>query len=192
MLFYGVWFMLGMGYLILWQEQVGSLLHWRSAWIALIGGWAGLLLLIWWHRSRQALSKDLRAPIATQLGEGLLALGLLVCLIGGGIQWELILKGQGRVFVGVLWMAGAAASIVLARRNRRITIIIALRAILALLAIGAVIRQSLAALVAAGVVGVVLFLVGRYWNSGSAEKEPENTNSLMGQPNDPQSIDKLH
>lgn len=52
LLFYGTVFTLGMCYAIMLQDQIGSLLHWRNAWIAVMVAWGMLLAAIAWIRHR--------------------------------------------------------------------------------------------------------------------------------------------
>lgn len=52
MLFYFAFFILGMGYAIMLQDQLAVLLHWRNAWIAVMVAWAALLAVVAWKRYR--------------------------------------------------------------------------------------------------------------------------------------------
>lgn len=60
------WFVLGMGYLILWQYEVDAALHMRGAWQGLLALWA--LAMVWMAvralRQSVALSSDYDEPIA--------------------------------------------------------------------------------------------------------------------------------
>lgn len=61
------WFVLGMGYLILWQYEVDAALHMRKAWQGLLALWA--LAMIWMAvralRQSAALSSDYGASEGT-------------------------------------------------------------------------------------------------------------------------------
>jgi hypothetical protein len=166
MLFYGFSFVLGMGCVMLLVSD----LHWpKQLMFPLIGIWGALVAgTAWWRHRRsqsQAVSQSPRRPVSTLLAEALPALGLLICVIACAVEWEYIFKGQGRWWVGVLWLAGVAASILAARQNRRATVIVVLRAVVGLLIIGAIAQRTPPALVAAIVLGLALLLVEKFWHS---------------------------
>lgn len=166
MLFYGFSFVLGMGCVMLLVSD----LHWpRQLMFPLIGILGALVAATAWWRYRrsqsQAVSQNPRRPVSTVLAEALPALGLLICVIAGAVEWEYIFEGQGRWWVGVLWLAGVAASILAARQNRRTTVIVVLRGVVALLIIGAITQRKPPALVAAVVFGLALLLLEKFWHS---------------------------
>src|SRR5438309_2453922 len=170
LLLYGFIFVLGAGYSVAIAEMMERE---RIPWWAYGIAWALLLSVVAWWRSRKAdTAPGAHEPISTRLGEGLPVVGMIVCLIGTAIEWDLIYEGQGRWPFGMLWLAGLAATILIARRNRRTAIVVSLRAFVALLAIGAIAQRSLSAFVVAIVVACVLFSLERLWpnrNTGRAE-----------------------
>src|SRR6202023_1612313 len=91
----------------------------------LMGMWGFLIAATAWWRYRRSLAAPEipRRPISTVLAEGIPAIGLLISVICGAVEWEYIFEGQGRWWVGLLWLAGVAASILAARQNRRTTVI---------------------------------------------------------------------
>jgi hypothetical protein len=170
-LLYGFLFVLGS----LYSFSIATMLGWkRVPWWAYGIGWAFLLSAVAWWRSWKTDSapETPREPISRQLAEGLPVVGMIVCLIGSAIDWDLIYEGQGRRPFGLLWIAGVAAMILLARRNRRRTVVFSLRAFVVLLAIGAIAQQSLPAFVAAILVACLLFSLEKLWpnrDAGGAE-----------------------
>jgi hypothetical protein len=94
------------------------------------------------------------------------------CLIGSAIEWGKILGEQGRWFVGLLWIVGAAVAILVAR-NRRTTIIVGLHGLVALLAVGAVAQRSYPGLIVASICGLLLFSIEKFWKHGTG-KEARN------------------
>ncbi len=184
LLTYGFLFVVGLGYLVLLARE----LHWPdSLMYVAIGAWGVLLAFIAWRRYQRERAAS-KAPqstkqVADYLKEGLPVVGLLVCLIGSAIEWESVAKGQGRLIVALLWTGGVALVIWLARRNRRATVVTALRAFLGLLVIGAIAQQSLAAVVAAAVVGGALLLLQKLWKQKSDGVEaPESLFPKPGAP----------
>jgi hypothetical protein len=164
MLFYGFIFVLGMGCMMLLVTD----LHWpKQLLFTLIGIWGVLVAATAWWRYRQSQSQTAqevpRRPVFTVLAEVIPALGLMMCVIAGAVEWESIFEGQGRWWVGVLWLAGVAASILAARHNRRTTVIVVLRGVVALLIIGAITQRKPPALVAAAVSGLALLLLEKFW-----------------------------
>lgn len=188
---YGFFFVLGAGY----AAFIGKLLNWPiSGWVLLIIGWGVLLAFIAWRRYRRAraASEAPRKPISTTLAEGLPAAGLLVCLVASVVEWSLWADGKAHLAVALLWTAGVPAMIALARRNRRATVIVALRAFLALGVIGAIGRPGVRALVAVGVIAVVLFLVEKLWKKEPAMLHIEGPDSPLPKPEEPASAHKSH
>jgi hypothetical protein len=162
-LFYGFFFVLGMGY----SMAVVAMFGWpRPLWIIFTVAWALLLALIaWWrYRQTQSVSEAPHKPISAVLAEGLPALGLMMTVIGGAVEWEYIFEAQGRWWVGLLWLIGVAATIALARRNRRTTVIVVLRGVVALLIIGAIAQRTSPALIAAAISGLILLLLQKLWH----------------------------
>ena len=175
-LIYGSVFMLGGGYLMLFGGQ----LNWpHPVLFASIGAWGVFVASIAWLRYRRSQSQNApeiqRRPISTVLAEGIPALALLICVIAGAVEWESIFEGQGRWWVGVLWLAGVAASILAARHNRRTTVIVVLRGVVALLIIGAIAQRTPPALVVAGVSGLALVLLEKFWHSN-----PNGRDQVLG------------
>ncbi len=168
-LFYGFFFVLGMGY----SMAIVAMLDWpRPTWIVLTVAWALLLALVAWRRTRRVSASEIRGKsISAVLAEGIPALGLMLCVIGGAIEWEYIFEGQGRWWVGLLWLMGVAAMVALAGRNRRTTVIVVLRGVVALLIIGAIAERTLPTVIAAAVSGLVLLLLEKLWHSGSDSRE---------------------
>jgi hypothetical protein len=162
-LLYAFLFVLGMGYVMF----AGSVLSWpRAVWFSLIAAWALTLALGgWWRHRRSHLSSDGQSAVVSgqRLKVTLPMIGLLFCLIGNGIEWELVVEGRGHLLVALLWIAAGGAMIVIARRNRRVTVVVASRSFLGLLILGALLQQNTVALAAAGVGGLGLFLVERLW-----------------------------
>lgn len=173
-LFYGFLFVLGTLYSIAFDAMLGSK---RPLWIALTAAWALLLAIVAWRRSKkpdEAL-KHPHEPISRQVAEGLPVVAMLVCLIGAAIDWEMIYEGQGRWPFGVLWIAGVFATIWLAGRHRRTTVIVSLRAFVVLLAIGAIARHSLPASIVAIAVACALFSLQKFWPSN-----PNGRDQVLG------------
>jgi hypothetical protein len=166
MLFYGFIFVLGMGCVMLLVTD----LHWpKQLLFPLIGIWGVLVAATAGWRYRQSQSQAApevpRRPVSIVLAEVIPALGLMICVIAGAVEWEYIFEGQGRWWVGVLWLAGVAVSILAARQNRRTTVIVVLRGVVALLIIGAITQRKPPALVAAAVSGLTLLLLEKFWHS---------------------------
>jgi hypothetical protein len=160
MLFYSSLFVLGMGYSMSFVVMLG----WpRPLWIVFTATWALLLMLMaWWrHRSPEKSADRIFITIA----EGFPALILLIAIAGSAVQWEYILRGQGRLWVGLLWLTAAVAMIFTAGRERRITVIVVLRGIVALLVIGAAAERTPAAIIAAVVSGLSLLLLEKLWRA---------------------------
>ncbi|HVZ59961.1 MAG TPA: hypothetical protein VG892_04160 [Terriglobales bacterium] len=165
-LLYSFIFALGMCYLML---LVGDM-HWpKSLSFPMIGIWGVVVGFLAWWRYRQSRNQNApetsHKPVSAVLAEVLPAVGLLICVIAGAVEWESIFEGQGRWWVGVLWLAGVGASIVAARHNRRTTVIVVLRGVLALLIIGAIAQRTPPALVAAAISGLALLLLEKFWHS---------------------------
>lgn len=175
MLRYGFWYVLGMGYLVI-TAKVLRLPDWM--WVALIVIWSLLLALLAWWRNRQArtVPEIPRRPVSVPLREGLPMVGLLVCLICSGFEWESVGRGEGHWLLAVLCSAGVPGTIWLAKRNRRATVVNALRALLGLLSIGALAQPRVAALVAVGITGLALTIVEMLWK----KRKPLNVHPTPG------------
>jgi hypothetical protein len=171
---YSSLFALGMMFLMMFAGRF----HWAK-WLlfTLIGLWGVLVISIAWWRYRQSqTTREIpRRPVSTVLAESLPTIGLLISVIAGAVEWESIFEGQGRWWVGVLWLAGVAASILAARQNRRTTVIIVLRGVVALLIIGAIAQRTPPALVAAVVLGLALLLLEKFWHSN-----PNGRDQVLG------------
>ena len=141
----------------------------RPLWIVFTVAWALLLTLIAWWRYRSAEKSP--SQVFTVLAEGLPALGLLLAVAGGAVEGEYILRGQGRWWVGLLWLIGLAAMIALAGRTRRVVVIVVLRGIVALLVIGAIAQRTSPALIAVAVSGLILLILEKIWHATSDNRE---------------------
>jgi hypothetical protein len=173
-LFYGFFFVLGMGY----SMAVVAMFGWpRFLWIVFTVAWALLLASIAWWRYRQTRTEPEtpHKPVSAVLAEGIPALGLMICVIAGAVEWEYIFEGQGRWWVGVLWLVGVAVSILAARQNRRTTVIVVLRGVVGLLIIGAIAERTPPALVAAIVLGLALLLLEKFWHGN-----PNGRDQVLG------------
>ena len=145
---YGFVFVLAMMYTMM----AGSLLHWPHwSGFALIGVWGVLIFYIAWRRSHrnQPGAPGVARPKIPYGRTGVPTLALLVCLVGASVEWDAVSGGSGRAWVALLWTAGVAASVWLAQRYRRTVVITALRAFVALAAIGAIAERTVAAVVVA-------------------------------------------
>jgi len=168
-LFYGFFFVLGMGYLMM----LGSSFNWPEPLVfAAIGAWAILLgAIAWWrYRLSQVAGEKLRRSASTVLAEAVPALGLMISVIGGAAEWEYIYEGQGR-WVGLLWIGSAIVFVLAARRNLRVTVILVIRGLFALLIIGAIAQRTTAAFIAAGVSGLVLLLLEKLWHGDAISNQ---------------------
>jgi hypothetical protein len=164
MLLYSFVFILGMVYLMMF----GSWLHLPPVvWFIAIGVWGVVLVLILWrrHKRTKRLGAEERAtvPARVYFSVGLPFLGVLVSLIMSAIEWDFVAEGQGHVWQALAWTAALAASIWLARQNRRAAVVMAFRVFLVLGVIGALGHPSAAVFVALGLVAVVYFLIERLW-----------------------------
>lgn len=160
----GLWFVLGMGY----SMAVVAMLGWpRGTWIPMTIFWAALIGFIAWRRhmrnKRLASEEDPKIPARAYVSVGMPFLGVLISLIVSAIQWEFVAEGQGHLWQALAWTAALAASIWLARQNRRVAVVMALRVFLVLGVIGAIGHPSIAVFVALGVAATVYFLIGRLW-----------------------------
>jgi len=167
---YGFFFMLGASYLMLFGGQ----LNWpHPILFVAIGAWGVLLTSVaWWrYRHAQAVSETLHTRYSTVLAEFFPALGLMISAIGSAVELEYIFRGLGRWWVGLLWVAAVAAFIVAARHSRRTTIIVALRGVVALFVIDAIVQRTAAALATAGLCGLTLLLLEKFWHGDSASRE---------------------
>lgn len=164
MLLYSFVFFLGMAYLMM----LGSWFHLPTTiWFVAIGVWGVVLALILWVR--YARNKRLhgdpapKPPARAYVSIGLPFLGVLISLIMSAIEWDFVAGGQGHLWQALAWTAALAASIWLARKNRRAALVMAFRVFLFLGVIGAVGHPSVAVFVALGTAAVVYFLVERIW-----------------------------
>lgn len=161
-LLYAFLFVLGMGY----SMAFVAMFSWpRPLWIVFTVAWALLLTLIAWWKYHFAQRSPSR--VFTAIAEGLPALGLLMAIAGGAVEWEYIFTGQGRWWVGFLWVIGIAAMIATAGRNRRTTVIVVLRGIVALFVIGAIAQRTSPALIAAAISGLILLILEKLWHTTS-------------------------
>ena len=159
-----------MGYLMM----LGSSFNWPEPLVfAAIGAWVILLgAIAWWrYRLSQAAGEKLRRSASTVLAEGVPALGLMISVIGGAAEWEYIYEGQGRWWVGLLWIGSAIAFVLAARRNLRVTVILVIRGLFALLIVGAIAQRTTAAFIAAGVSGLVLLLSEKLWHGDAISNQ---------------------
>jgi hypothetical protein len=167
MLRYGFFAALGMGYLIAAGSR--SYLRWPGGVLySLIFLWFALLGLIayWRHRHRaETPMQDGQGHSAGWIPflQGLPFVGLLVSLIGTAIELDLALQGHGTLVPSILWPAGILIAIVLARRDRRATVVTAFRAFTGLLLIGALARRpSVTSVTVALIAGAALLVLSRY------------------------------
>jgi hypothetical protein len=89
----------------------------------------------------------------------------MICVVAGAVQWEYIVEGQGRWWVGALWLFGAAGSIVVARHTRRTTVVMVLRGVVVLLVIGAIAQHTPPAYAVAAISGLALVLLQKFWHN---------------------------
>lgn len=166
LILYGSLFALGMAYSM---AIVAMFNLRRPLWIVLTAFWAMLLgLIAWWRfRQKKGIVKDANRPISGVLSEIIPAVGLLITLIGGAVEWEYIFRGEGRWWVGLLWIVGIILSVAAARHNRRATVIPVLRALVVLLILGAIAERTMPALVAVIVSGLALLLFEKFWRVAS-------------------------
>lgn len=163
---YGSLFLLGMLYAV----SVGTALSLRVIWIVLVSAlWAVLLGGVAWrhtHRAR-ATSPSTSTPTFTKakFRQGFALVVLLVSLIASSIEWDYVVGHQGHWVAATLWTAGVTGSVLLAYGNRRETVIVALRAYLALAVIGAIAERSLPGIVLAACAGITLLIVQRFWKT---------------------------
>lgn len=93
---------------------------------------------------------------------------LILCLIASMVEWEAWGKSNAHLWAPLLWTVGAATVIVLARPNRRVTVIISLRTVVVLGVIGAISHPSLVVLVVVGALTATWIALERFW-----EKPPD-------------------
>lgn len=189
---YGVFFVVGTTYFMAWGPELGSILGVapNRAWIVPSLPWGLTLGYIAWTKRRQhtaTVAKNPPESTRASLAESLPLVGLLVCLIGAAVEWEFVARGQGHLLIALLWMVGVAAAIGLARRNRRATVVTALRAFLGLLVVGALAQWSLPGLIAAGATAVVLLLLEKLWKKKPPTVDLEALVSHFTEPTQPPS-----
>jgi hypothetical protein len=162
-LLYGSVFLLGGSY----SMALASAFHWGNGpMFSLIAGWgiAVIVFAVWRYRRRVSSAlKSAKSPPRTKLSHGLPVVGVLVSLVMSAIEWEFVAEGQGHLWQALAWTAALAASIWLARQNRRAAVVMALRVFLVLGVIGAIGHPSVTLVVALGVVAIVYFLIERLW-----------------------------
>ena len=131
--------------------------------------WGVLIFYIAWRRSHrnQPGAPGVARPKIPYGRTGVPTLALLVCLVGASVEWDAVSGGAGRAWVALLWTAGVAASVWLAQRYRRTVVITALRAFVALAAIGAIAERTVAAVVVAAASALALVLLQKLWNPPS-------------------------
>src|SRR5579875_1115084 len=164
MLIYGALFLFGMLYVF----SAGTALRWRPVWIAMgSGAWGLVLAYIGWYRHRRhhATSSKVSNPARrrTQFRQGFALVALLVSLVASSVEWDYVVGHQGHWLGALLWSAVVTGSVLLAYGNRRNTMIVALRAYLALAVIGAIAERSLLGIILAACAGVTLFILQRFW-----------------------------
>ena len=60
MILYACLFSLGMGYAIVFKDELAALFGWKSAWIIAAILWGTLLALVAWHRHRREKGGEIR------------------------------------------------------------------------------------------------------------------------------------
>ena len=148
--------------------MLGSWFHLPTAiWFVAIGVWGVALALILWVRyvrnRRLHGGPAPKTPTRAYVSIGLPFLGVLISLIMSAIEWDFVAEGKGHLWQALAWTAALAASIWLARQNRRAALVMAFRVFLFLGVIGAIGHPSVAVFVALGIVAVGYFLVERIW-----------------------------
>jgi Ca2+/Na+ antiporter len=161
---YGCLVVLGGSYICVLGRALGwPVARWNEAAVV----WAVLVILFaWWRykRNRRLTGNQLpKVPARAYISTALPFLGVLVSLVMSAIEWEFVAEGQGHLWQALAWTAALAASIWLARKNRRAAVVMALRVFLVLGVIGAIGHPSVTLVVALGVVAVVYFLIERLW-----------------------------
>jgi hypothetical protein len=166
-------FITGELYIIFWQEQIGKLLHWDSAWILLILFWFVGLAFEFWRGRRQSISEE--APRGHHEGNGISAvlvfLALLFCLIATSVELELTLKGQGHIAVALIWVVASIFGIVRTWRNKKTIVVLVLRTMFVLILLGAIAQRSIAAGITLLVIGGILALAERS-NTAPRQTQP--------------------
>ena len=104
-----------------------------------------------------------KLPLRTRLSIGLPFLGVLIFLAVGSISWLDVAAGQGNLWWALAFTAGLVPCIWAAGKNRRVALIMSLRVIFLLGALGAIEHQSVAVVVFLGVVAAAYFLIKRFW-----------------------------
>lgn len=164
MLVYGSLFVLGAGYLALTGSAFGLR---PDVWVILFVAWACALAMVAWYRYRRSHTAPGKPSIPAQqrahLRQGFAVVALLVTLLVGTIEWDMVADGQGHLVAALLWSAGVAGSILLAYGNRRTTVVVTLRAYLVLLVIGVIAERKTAGLIAAAIGVAVYFVLEKLW-----------------------------
>jgi F0F1-type ATP synthase assembly protein I len=190
MLVYSFLFVLGTAYIMM----VVSWLHWPPR--AIVGpiiAWGSLLGYIAWqrHQRTKVASMIPRKPISSALAEALPVIGLLVLLILSLIAWSVWTEGGARLWVPLACTAGSALTIFLTRRNRRSTVIMALRGLVGLGVVGALSHPTGTAFITVGLIGLVLVLLERFWKDGQTPPHEQQVQALFDRDN-PASTTKSH
>lgn len=162
---YGALFVLGMGYSM---SFVFGLRWLRPLWIVFTVTWAALLAAsAWWWYKRRNESSEVTTQLARHLRIGLPLVGLLVSAIGLAAQFTPASKGDYHWFIALLWGGAVVGMIAIAGRNRRLTIVYALRTLLGLSVVSAIVLHTLEALLAVLLLGATMFLVEQLWRHKS-------------------------
>jgi len=169
----GFLFFVGMGYLIVWNSELAAVVRFpgRAIWIPMSVVWGVALACFAWRKYRRervssGASTKFDLPVFI---EGLVRAGLLVALIGAVLEWVFVVEKEGHLWIAFLWTATCVAMILLAKRDRRGAVLLALRLLVLLAVIGAISRPSLAAGVAVAAIAITVFLTQKLWTSHSID-----------------------
>lgn len=176
MMAFGFLFVVGMVYLMAWNSQLAIALGFpgRLVWVPLTIVWGVVLGVFAWQKYRREQASSgapakLDRPVFI---EGLARAGLLVAMIGAVIEWVFVVEKEGHLWIALLWTAGCVAMVVLAKRDRRGAVLLALRLLVLLAIIGAISRPSVAAGVVVAAIAITLFLTQKLWTSHSVGPPP--------------------
>jgi len=165
----GFLFFVVMVYLMAWNSQLGVAIGFpgRLVWVPLSIAWGVVLGAFAWRKYRRerassATSAKFDLPLFV---EGLARAGLLITLIGAVIEWVFVVEKEGHLWLALLWTAACLAMVLLAKRDRRGAVLLALRLLGLLAVIGAISRPSVAAGVMVAAIAVALFLTQKLWTS---------------------------
>lgn len=181
MLAYGFLFVVVMGYLMGWNDQLASAVGFpgRMLWIPLTVAWGIVLAFFAWrkYRREQASSGTSTKFDLPVFVEGLARAGLLVALISAALEWVFVVEKEGHLWLALLWTAACVVMIFLAKRDRRGAVLLALRLLVFLAVIGAISRPSIAAGAIAAAIAITLILTQKLWTPHSVGPPPGSVRS---------------